>query len=105
MDLKQDWIGYTNVITLQVFAYLYREYGEKTQELQNKALEDMDEDVDISRPSLKPFQLKQEKLKLFLKPTEQVLPDGIYLKKCLWVIEKFNYINNDVLKWRARPLN
>ena len=58
MDLKQDWIGYTHVTTKQVFEYLYREYGEKMRELQNKALEDMDEDVDISGPSLKPIQLK-----------------------------------------------
>ena len=58
MDLKQDRIRYTNLTTLQLFAYLYDEYGEKTEELQNKALKDLDEDVDLSGPSIKPFKIK-----------------------------------------------
>ena len=53
---------------------------------------------------IKPFQIKCEKLKLFLDLTEQALPNSIYIKKCLRVIEQSNYINKDVLKWRAEPL-
>ena len=62
VGLKQPRIGYTNITTARVFEYLYAEYGEKTEELQNKALEDLEEEVDITGPSIKPFRLKQEKL-------------------------------------------
>ena len=48
--LKQDQIRYTNISTQQVFEYLYQEYGEKNEELQNKALDNMDKDLDISEP-------------------------------------------------------
>ena len=104
-DLKQPRIGYTNITAVDVIAYLYREYGEKTEELQNKALADLDKEVDITGQSIKPFRLKQEKLKLFLEDTEQAISNGMYIKKCLGVIKKSNYINKDVLKWRALPLN
>ena len=53
MELKQDRIGYTNISTQQVFAFLYREFGEKTKKLQNKALKDMEEEVDITEASIK----------------------------------------------------
>lgn len=105
VNLKQDRIGYTNISTPQVVVFLHREYGKKIEELQNKAPEDMDEEVDISRPSIKLFQLKQEKLKIILEPTEQAISDGMYIRKCLEVIERFNYINKDVLKCRAWSLN
>ena len=66
---------------------------------------DIDKEKDITGPSIKPLQLKQEKLKLFLEPTEQAISDGMYVKKCLGVIEKSNYIYKAVLIWRSRPLN
>ena len=105
MDLKQDQIGYTNVTTLGSFKYLYDEYGEKTKDLQNKALADLEQVVDFSGSLIRPFKIKQEKLKLFLDTTEQALLDGIYIKKCLWVIERSNYIDKDVLKWKIWDLN
>ena len=43
-------------------------------------------------------------MKLFLQDTEQAISDGMYIKKCLGVIEKSNYINKAVLIWRAQPL-
>ena len=36
MDLKQDQIGYINVTTLRLFIYLYDDYGEITERLQNE---------------------------------------------------------------------
>ena len=64
------WLNDTNVTTLQVFTYLYAEYSKHMEASQNKALDDLGEEVDITRPSIKPFQIKQEKLKLFLQDTE-----------------------------------
>lgn len=46
-------------ITPQVIAILYQEYGEKIEELENKALEDTDKEVDISGPSINSFRLKE----------------------------------------------
>ena len=43
-------------------------------------------------------------MKLFLEDTEQKINDGTYIKKTLGVIERSNYINKDVLKWRRRAL-
>ena len=51
--LKQPRIGYTNITTAQVFAFLYRKYGEKTEELQNKALKDLEKEADFTGPSIK----------------------------------------------------
>ena len=88
VGLKKPRIGYTNITTARVFEYLYAEYGEKTEKLQNKALEDLQEEVDITGPSIIPFRLKQEKLQLFLADTEQAILDGMYIKTCLCVIKK-----------------
>ena len=104
VDLKQPRIRYTNVTAADVIACLYCEYDEKTEGLQNSALPDFDKEVDIIGQSINPFQLKQEKLKLFVEDTEQAISNGMYIKKCLGVIEKSNYINKVVLTWRARPL-
>ena len=104
VGLKQPRIGYTDIKKARVFEYLYANYGEKTDELQNKALADLDKEVDITWQSIKPFRLKQEKLKQFLEDTEQAISNGMYIKKCLWVIKKSNYINKAVLTWRAQPL-
>ena len=60
VDMKQPRIGYTNIITGRVFGYLYAEYGEKMEELQNKVIDDLEEEVDITGLSIKPFWLKQE---------------------------------------------
>ena len=83
---------------------MYAEYGEKTKKLQNKALEDLEEEVDITGPSIILFCLKQEKLLLFLADIERAISDGMYIKTCLRVIEKSNYINKAVLAWRRRTL-
>ena len=104
IELKHERVGYTNVSCQRLFDYLLVEYGEKTEELQNKALEDLEADFDMTGPSIKPLRLRQEKLKDFLYSTEQQINDGTYIKKTLGVIEKQNYINKDVLKWRARTL-
>ena len=88
VGLNQPRIGYTNITTARVFEYLYAEYGEKTKKLQNKALEDLEEEVDITGSSIIPFRLKQKKLQLFLVNTEQAISDGMYIKTCLRVIEK-----------------
>ena len=58
MDLKQEWIRYTNLTTLRLFEYLYDQDDEKTEELQNKVLADLEEDVDFSNPSIRPFKIK-----------------------------------------------
>ena len=79
MDLNKERIGYTNVTMKEILTYLYTEYIEKTEALQNKALDNLNKGVDISGPSIKPFKIKQGKLKLFLALTEQALPDKIYL--------------------------
>ena len=71
---KQGRIGYTNITTTRIFKYLYTKYGEKTQKLQNKALADLKEEVDLTGPSITPVCLKQEKLLLFLSDTEQAVP-------------------------------
>ena len=99
--LKHLRLGYTNVTVADFIAYLYAKYGEKTEELQNKALEDLDAEVDFTGQLIKPFQLRQDKLKLFLKDTEQRITEGMYVKKCLGVIERTNFINKSVLAWRA----
>ena len=104
IQLKEPRIGYTNVTVANLIAHLYQEYGEKMEELQNKALADLDTEVYITGQSMIPFRLRQEKLKLFLKDTEQRIEDGMYVKKCLGVIERTNYINKAVLSWRAQPL-
>ena len=70
IQLKEPRIGYTNVTVANLIAYLYQDYGEKTEELQNKALADLETEVDITGQSIKPFWLRQEKLKLFLEDTE-----------------------------------
>ena len=88
VGLKQPRIGYTNITTVRVFEYLYTKYGEKTEELQNKPLDNLDEEENITGPSIKPFCLKQGKLKIFLQNTEQAISDGMYIKTCLRVIEK-----------------
>ena len=103
IGLKDPQIGYTNITTTRVFEYLYDEYGEKTEKLQNKALADLEEEVDLTSPSITPFRLKQEKLLLFLSDTEQAVPIGMYIVTCLRVIEKSNFINKSVLEWRRRP--
>lgn len=79
---KDRIIGYTNVTVANFIAYLYQEYGEKTEALQNKALTDLETEVDITGQSIKPFRLRQEKLKLFLEDTEQRITEGMYVKKC-----------------------
>ena len=52
IDLKQPHIGYTNITTRRMFEYLYAEYGEKTRKLQNKALADLEEEADLTGPSI-----------------------------------------------------
>ena len=104
VGLKQPRIGYTNITTSRIFEYLYAEYREKTEKLQNKALEDLEEEVDLTGPSIIPYRLKQEKLLLFLSDTEQAISNGIYIKTCLRVIERTNYINKAILAWRRRTL-
>ena len=100
--LKDPRLGYINITTTRLFEYLYDEYGDKTEKLQNKALDDMEEGVDLTGPSITPFRLKQEKLLLFLSDTEQAVPVGRYIVICLQVIEKSNFINKAVLAWRRR---
>ena len=80
IELKEEPTGYTNVTTAALFVYLYDEYGKKTEALQNKALDDLEEDSDISRLSIRTFKIKQDKLQLFLEDTEQAVSDGIYIK-------------------------
>ena len=104
-DLKQEPIKNTNVTILELFDCLYNKYSKKTEELQIKVLADLEEDLNISKPSNRPSKIKQEKLKLFLYNTEQAIPNGIYVKKCIRVIKQFSYINKDVLKLRAQTLN
>ena len=58
VGLKQPRIGYTNITTSRIFEYLYAKYGEKTEKIQNKALEDLEEEVDLTGPSIIPFRLK-----------------------------------------------
>ena len=104
VGLKQPQIGYINITTARIFEYLYAEYGEKTEKLQNKALEDLEEDADLTGLSIIPFRLKQEKLLLFLSDTDQAISNGMYIKTCLRVIERTNYINKAVLAWRRQTL-
>ena len=52
IGLKDPRIGYTNITTTRLFEYLYDEYGEKTEKLQNKALADMEEEVDLTGLSI-----------------------------------------------------
>ena len=82
----------------------YDEYGEKTEKLQNKALEDMEEPVDLTGPSITPYRLKQEKLLRFLSDTEQAIPPERYIVIFLRVMEKANFINKAVLEWRRRDV-
>ena len=104
IKLKEKPIRYTNVTTAALFVHLYDEYGEKTEALQNKALDDLEEDVNISGASTRTFKIKQDKLQLFLEDTEQAVSDGIYITKYLKVIKQSNFINKDVLKWRVHTL-
>ena len=62
IELKEELIGYTNVTTAALFVHLYDEYNEKTEALQKKVLDDLEEDVDISGPSIRTFKIKQDKL-------------------------------------------
>ena len=98
--LKDAWLGYINIITARLFKYLYDEYGDKTKKLQNKAVADLEEEVDLTGQSITPFHLTQEKLLLFLLDTEQVVPAERYIMICLQVIKKSNFINKGVLEWR-----
>ena len=102
VGLKQPRIGYTNIATTRIFEYLYANYGEKTEKLQNKALADLEEEVDVTGPSIIPFCLKQEKFLLFLSDTEQAILNIMYIKTCLRVIERTNYVNKAVLAWRRQ---
>ena len=95
--LKHIRFGYINITTAHLFDYLYAKYGDKTEKLQNKALDDMEEPVDLTGPSINPFGLRQEKLLLFLLTTEQAVPVGQYIVIYLRVIEKYNFINKAVL--------
>ena len=70
IELKHHVLGYSNVSVEALVQHLYDEYGEKTEELQNKALDDLQGEVDITGPSIKSFRLRKGKLKLFLKSTE-----------------------------------
>ena len=79
IGLKDPQIGYTNITTTSLFEYLYSEYGEKPEKLQNKALANMEEEVDLTGPSITPYRLKQEKLLLFLLDTEQPVPELRYI--------------------------
>ena len=103
VGLKQPQIGYTIITTTRIFEYLYMEYGEKIKKLQNKALADLEEEMNLTCPSIISFRLKQEKLLLFLSDTEQAVPIGMYIVTCLCVIKKSNFINKSVLEWRRRP--
>ena len=85
--LKQPRIGYTNITTTRIFEYLYTEYGEKIEKLQNKALANLEEEVDLTGPSITSFRLKQEKVLLFLSDTKQAVPIGMYIMTCLRVIK------------------
>ena len=60
--------------------------------------------MDITGLSIISFQLKQGKLQLSLVDMEQAISDGMYIKTCLRVIKKTNYINKAVLAWRRRTL-
>ena len=48
IELREDPIGYTNITIAALFVHLYNEYGEKTEALQNKTLDDLEDDVNIS---------------------------------------------------------
>ena len=100
--LKDTRLGYINITTAHLFEYLYAEYGDKTEKLQNKALDDMEDPVDLTGPSINPFRLRLEKLLLFLSDTEQSVLVGRYIVIYLQVIEKSNFINKVVLAWRRR---
>ena len=104
VELKHHVLGYSNVSVETLVQHLYDEYGEKTEELQNKALKALEEDYDMTTNNVKLLRIRQEKWKLFLADTEQAINDGTYIKKTLGVIEKSNYLNKDVLKWRRKVL-
>ena len=105
IQLKYLRLGYTNVKVQRFIEYLYLEYGKKSEELKNKALDDLKAEADFTGQSIKPFRLRQKKLKLFLEDTEQKITEGTYIKKTLGVIERSNFINKSVLVWKARALN
>ena len=86
VGLTQPRIGYTNITTSRFFEYLYAEYREKTENLQTKALEDLEEEMDLIGPSIIPFRLKQEKLLLFLSDIEHAISNEMYINTCLRVI-------------------
>ena len=100
--LKDPRLDYINILTACLFEYLYTEYRDKTKKLQNKALDDMEEAVDLKGSSITSFCLKEEKLLLFLSDTEQAVLAGWYIIICLQVIEKSNFINKTVLEWRQK---
>ena len=100
---KDIYIGLKNPL-IRLFEYLYGEYGEKTKKLHNKVLVDMEKEVDLTGPSITPNYLKQKKQLLFLLDTEQAVPVGQYIVICLRVIEKSNFINKAVLKWRRQAV-
>ena len=81
--LKHTRFGYINITTARLFEYLYAEYGDKTEKLQNKALKDIEDPVDLTGPLINPFRLRQEKLLLFLSDTEQAVTVGRYIVICL----------------------
>ena len=97
--LKEDQLDYINIVTAPLFEYLYDVYGDKTQELQNKAFADMEDLVDLRGPSITPFCRRQEKLLLFLLDTEQAITSGRYILICLNIIKKTNFINKEVREW------
>ena len=104
IELKHNLLGYSNVSVVELVQNLYDEYGEKTEELQNKALAALEEDFYLTTNNVKLLKIRQEKWKLFLASTEQAVNDGTYIKKTLGVIEKANFLNKDVLKWRHKAL-
>ena len=111
LNLKQNKIEYTNVKTLQVYIYIYIYiciYGEYDEN--NKST--------VKRGSGGSWwtrgykwtvtqsihnQTRTTKAISSFKGTKT--PDGIYLKKCLWINEKSICINKDVFKWRAQSVN
>ena len=70
IELKHHLLGYSNVSVEALIQHLYDEYGEKTKELQNKALAALEEDYGMTTNNVKLLRIRQEKWKLFLENTE-----------------------------------
>ena len=87
ISIKDPQIGYIYITTTRLFEYLYDEYREKTKKLQNKALPDMEEEVDCTCQLITPYRFKQEKLLQFLLDTEQAVSVGRYIVIFIRVIE------------------